>query len=658
MKFSLHAGLVLRLGQRTLEIVRQLDDDKDSDNVKYQLEDCVTRYPTIIDRLTLLKRIWAKTYKIVLPAGSEAASSKLPPDGVRIDIGSLKKEVRAGIEYRKSYLDALQKGHVTRGQRGRIATIIGKVAKRIGDPRPPSASTVMTWARDYENTGHNPFALRNGNTCRARQRQIVPAMDRLVSKMIRTVYLTRDRHSLTHTLDCIRREAKKLVDAKQLEAAKANVSLATLSRRVQEIDIFRRISAREGVARARYLCRTVMDGGGASYPLQRVEIDHTPLNWVVVCDVTGLPLGRPLLTVAIDAFSGYLLGMYLSFYGPGLSSVSGVIRHSLMPKGDFVRGIKLDHRWLGDGVADEFMLDNGMEFHAASFKLMSWELASDITYCRVRTPWLKPHVERFFATLNFLTLARGRIRKQVANVMNLDPRKDAAIRFTDLVMGLVMFAVDVHPFEVNERKLARPFDLMQEGLIDCPPATYPGDMDALRLTSALSKVLTVGPGGVELVGLPYGREELFAMRKQLGAKFKTLIKWDPDDLRSIWVQHPVDLSWVESPCRWPDYATGLSWNQHLVIRKFARAELKLSGAYEHLQAARLRLHDHWIEATSHKTTADGLLAARFSGATSARVFTPPTEIIVPTTPKILLSDAEVALEKPRVVPSFDAFEMG
>ena len=56
MKFSLHAGLVLRHGQRTLEIVRQLDDDKDSDNVKYQLEDCITRYPTIIDRLMQLTR--------------------------------------------------------------------------------------------------------------------------------------------------------------------------------------------------------------------------------------------------------------------------------------------------------------------------------------------------------------------------------------------------------------------------------------------------------------------------------------------------------------------------------------------------------------------------------------------------------------------------
>lgn len=651
MKFSLHAGLVLRHGQRTLEIVRQLGDDD------YQIEDCLTRRPSTIDRLTLLKRIWSKTYEIVLPAGSEAAATKMPPEGVRIDIGSLKKEVRVGIDRRKQYVDALQKGHVTRGQRARVAVIIAKVGKRINDPKPPSASTVMTWARDYQTTGHNPFALRNGNACRIRKRQIAPVMDGLVSKMIRTVYLTGDRHSLTHTLDCIKREAKRLVADKKLEAASAKISLATLSRRVQEIDYYRRISAREGVARARYLCRTVMDGGGASYPLQRVEIDHTPLNWVVVCDRTGLPLGRPLLTVAIDAFSGYVLGLYLSFYGPGLSSVSGVIRNSVMPKGDFVRGIKLDHRWLGDGVADEFLLDNGMEFHARAFQLMGWELGSDITYCRVRTPWLKPHVERFFGTLNFLTLARGRIRKQVANVMNLDPRKDAAIRFTDLVTGLIMFAVDVHPFEINERKLARPFDLMQEGLLDCPPAAYPGDLDALRLASALSKTLTVGPGGVELHGLPFGGYELLAMHKQCGSNFKTLVKWDPDDLRSLWIQHPIDLSWVESPCRWAQYATGLSWNQHLVIRKFARAELKLSGAYEHLEAARLRLHDHWVEATSHKTTADGLLAARFSGATSARVMAPPAKPVVPATPTILLSDAEVALEKPRAVPSFDAFEM-
>lgn len=103
----------------------------------------------------------------------------------------------------------------------------------------------------------------------------------------------------------------------------------------------------------------------------------------------------------------------------------------------------LSHKWIAFGIPDEIFVDNGLEFHARIFQLMAWELAADLTYCRVRTPWLKPHVERFFATLDYLTLARGRVHKRVANVMNLDPRKDAAIKFTDLVKGLIMFITDV-----------------------------------------------------------------------------------------------------------------------------------------------------------------------------------------------------------------------
>lgn len=643
---------MLRRGEKTYEIVRQLDGDN------YQLEDCHSRLPSVVDRLTILKRIWQKEYQIVVSSTAQGTDEKPAAECVtRIDLGSLKADVRAAMERRKTYIDALQKAHVTRGQRKKIEQIIKKVAARLKDPRPPSASTVMSWARSYQVSGLDPMALRSGNACRVRQRQTSPVMDKLVTRLIQQVYLTRDRHTLQHTLDCIRREAKELVRRQELEAAKATISLATLTRRVHEIDLFRRISAREGVARARMVCRSVMDGGGASYPLQRVEVDHTPLNWVVVCDRTGLPLGRPLLTVMIDAFSGYVLGFYLSFYGPGLSSVSGVIRNAVVPKGEFVRGVNLQHRWLGEGIADELVLDNGMEFHSVAFKLMAWELGSDMMFCRVRTPWLKPHVERFFATLNHLTLSRGRIRKRVANVLNLDPRKDAAIKFSDLVKGLIMFVADVHPFEINERKLARPYDLMMEGMTDCPPVLYPGDMDALRLTTALSKQLTVGPGGVELHGLPFGGPELFPLQKKLGERFKTLVKWDPDDMASLWIQNPVDKTWIQSPCRWGDYAEGLSWNQHLVIRRFARAELKLSGAYEDLAAARLRLHDHWLDATSTKTRADALLAAQYSGVTSARVMAPTPMQGRAEQASSLIADVEVPVPQPREIPAFDTFEM-
>lgn len=74
-----------------------------------------------------------------------------------------------------------------------------------------------------------------------------------------------------------------------------------------------------------------------------------------------------------------------------------------------------------------------------------------------------------------------------------------------------------------------------------------------------------------------------------------------------------------SPCRWGEYANGLSWNQHLQIRKFARQEFKKNGSYDYLERARLRLHEHWQESVSWKTRADQKQAARYSGATSARV---------------------------------------
>jgi len=109
------------------------------------------------------------------------------------------------------------------------------------------------------------------------------------------------------------------------------------------------------------------------------------------------------------------------------------------------------------------------------------------------------------------------------------------------------------------------------------------------------------------------------MRGAHGERFKAWIKWDPDDMSQVWVQDPGNEQWVASPCRWGEYANGLSWNQHLQIRKFARQEFKNNGAYEYLERARLRLHEHWQESVSWKTRADQKQAARFSGATSARV---------------------------------------
>jgi putative transposase len=661
VSFALKTGLTVRCGERTLEVVRLLG------NEEVQLEEVLTRKPIVISTNELLKRIWTKRYTVVYGTGciatrmqndsgdpAKEAERLLPSD---VDIGALPAAWQAEIQYRLGYLKVLQAGHIRRGERGRIEKAIARASLEMGHGKGPSASSVMDWARAYETSGHNPLALLSKKKLVPRSRRLPDEVEATISSVLKREYFTTDRHPLRHAHDCIKRELAKLVEQQTISANEADVSFTTLHRRTRDVDLYARIASREGDQRARYVCRTSMDGASASYPLQRVEVDHTPLNWVVICDRTGLPLGRPMLTVAVDAYSGYVLGFYISFCGTGVSSVTGVLRNAFEVKDELIKGMGLKHRWLSHGLGDEWVLDNGLEFHAKQFRQICWQLGIDMTYCRVRTPWLKPHVERFFASLNYIGLAKGRVHKKVANAITLDPYKDACIRFSDLVRGLTKFVVDVHPFTVNERKLARPHDLFLEGMERCPPALFPGSIQELRMIAGLSRTLTVHQGGVDLVGLPYGGAELQPLRERYGRPFKTLCKWDPDDLSTMFIQdpdHPTE--WFTSPCRWSEYAAGLSWNQHQLIRKFKRLDLRNSHAEEVLWAARLELHEHWQNAARPATKADSLLAARFSGVTSSKVFE-GKPLDPPAPSRVVVSAAESVMPADVDVPEFESFNM-
>ena len=67
-------------------------------------------------------------------------------------------------------------------------------------------------------------------------------------------------------------------------------------------------------------------------PLERVEIDNFLLYVHVLCPKTGVRLGRPWLTLAIDHYSGMVLGYHLSFAPPSSASVLAALRHAILPK--------------------------------------------------------------------------------------------------------------------------------------------------------------------------------------------------------------------------------------------------------------------------------------------------------------------------------------
>ncbi|MGJ4748962.1 hypothetical protein ACQV5M_21545, partial [Leptospira sp. SA-E8] len=127
-----------------------------------------------------------------------------------------------------------------------------------------------------------------------------------------------------------------------------------------------------------------------------------------------------------------------------------------------------------------------------------------------------------------------------------------------------------------------------------PPPQIPLTLKGLDLIAAMSKQMTITNGGLEFYGLTYAGYEHKELLRSAGGKFNTLVKWNPDDLGYMYVQHAQTKEWVTLSCTRPEYANGLTWNQHRLVRKVARGELRRGRKVEDLLAAKQRLHELWM----------------------------------------------------------------
>jgi putative transposase len=653
-QFSLEVGLVVRRGSQQLEFLNLLEGNK------VQFQDQRTHFVQVMKLSTFYAEVMSKKIQPVIGNCSEETGKggESKPSELIFDIASLGAKEQSRLERCINWVKALRKRGITRGQLGRIGKATPEIATALGDKSPPAPLTLAVWMRKYDLSCGSPAALLSGNRHRRRNRRLPSLVEEVIQKRLRSVYLTTARHTLRHAHEQILLELKKLVQAKKLEGDQACVSLATVSRRLSEFGAYERAKARYGAGYARPQFRTSVEGTLAVRAMQRLECDHALLNWVVICDRTGLPLGRPTLTIIVDAMSGYVVGLYVSFYGPGITSVLNVVKNAIQPKDDLARAAGAKQPWIAFGIGETLVLDNGMEFHARVFQLAAWELGIDLEYCRVRSPWLKPHVERFFANLDYFSLARGRIRKPEANVLQLDPKKDAAILFSDLVRGLIKFVVDVYPFELNERKLVTPFAAFQDSFNTLRPPSFQWSMDQLNLIAAMRKDLTVGPGGVCLPGISYSSSAVLAMKKEVGHTFKTGVKWNPDNLSFIYLQHPVNKDWLPVPSLRPDYTNGLSWNQHRLIRKHAREKHVRGGGVDQLLLARQELHELWMNGIARSNRSqDTRTAAKFSGLSSNQILLPDQTLAPHIPASKMLSQEDYVFPAENDIQSFETFVM-
>ncbi|MBN9403285.1 MAG: Mu transposase C-terminal domain-containing protein, partial [Burkholderiales bacterium] len=277
----------------------------------------------------------------------------------------------------------------------------------------------------------------------------------------------------------------------------------------------------------------------------------------------------------------------------GQAHIAHTIRLALSPKDALMQSYGLTQTWHSPGLWETLVLDNGLEFHSQHMRTISMELCFDTEYCPVRKPWFKPVVERHMLEMARILPIPGRVKKLLGIRDDVDPKLQACVTFADLCACLIKWAVDTHPVSVNKRRLARPLDLLLEGLQNMPPPMYVDNLQSLDIVGGIAKRLTVRHTGIEMQYLTYRSRELADMAKQIAPSFPVNVKINPDDLGSVWVEHPKERTWINVPATAQTYAKGLTLFQHKLIRQQAKERLKQINAPETLMRAQAELQDMW-----------------------------------------------------------------
>jgi len=499
----------------------------------------------------------------------------------------------------------------------RLKPFIKQIADQLGDLHPPSPSSIYRWFTK-EKRSDSPLALLDRFEARGwfGCRFPVDVQETLI-ELIEERYLAPPGCSIVDVHDALR---KRLDDLNVLRATDAQLELPsydTVRRAIQAYPAYEHAVAKYGQQEASIRFRTSMAGPKAKHILEVAEIDHTPVDLFIVDERTGLPLGRPTLTILVDRKSKMILGVYVSFGGPSTEAVFQCLRHAILPKTYLrERYQRVEGTWPCFGLMQVLVCDNGLEFHGKALEQACFELGIALQFCPKKKPYFKGQVERAFRSISagFFHAQKG---TSLANWMErhgYDPLKTAVATFGEFMHALHIWIVDVYSVRVNRGLKRAPLAIWQSGVHDNPPSLP----DLQVLDQALTEYTerTLWHYGIELHKLRYNSKEIFPIRHQYGEKVTVQVRYNRGDLGHIYVIHPSTGEAIKVPAIEFDYASGLRLEVHELICK----EVRDAGLAEtnplNLAKAKERIREVIGQMLGSKKLQQRKRAARLSGTNS------------------------------------------
>jgi len=479
---------------------------------------------------------------------------------------------RAEVERRRRYVMEAAIGGAP-ASKADLANAIRRVAAKTGDAKPPSVTTVYRWLKRFRTSGKEIATLGvRYAACGNRSNRYGPELMAMFDAVIDEEFL---RINKPTAKEAYAKLGDRVCDA-NLNRKTGRIKMPSYKSFCAwiryRVDPYWLIARREGHLAAIRRFRGCGDGVVSTYPLERVEIDHTVMDVIVVHPVTGEPIGRPTLTWALDHYSRVILGFYISLQPPSSTLVLCCLKQVMQDKSSSLRGNPrlAGFFWSMHGVPVMIVVDNGADFHSDHFKEACARFGISIQYCPPGQPWFKGRVERFVRTLNtgLLHLLPGSTRSNPKDRGAYKSEQLASLTLEEL-QRLVTEWIVAEYHERRHRTLGdSPRSIWEAGVALQPPVMV-ANPKTLDLDLAMSVIATISGNRVQFRNLRFGSPALAALGLRLGKQRKVEVLYRPEDISCAYVRDPIHKALIEVPCITQGISPGMSLDAFELLRRVA-----------------------------------------------------------------------------------------
>jgi putative transposase len=271
----------------------------------------------------------------------------------------------------------------------RSRAMMEQLARRIG----VSTATVYRKRKLLEESGELSALEPRKRGPRPGTRYLQPRVERIIDEVLEDFYLGAQKPTIKATLDEIHDRCRG-----QGVARPQFPSRTAVTNRIKAKGLYEILRRREG-KRAAAVSKPCPGEFVALHPNHYWLIDHTSTDVIIVDRLYRLPMGRPTITLIIDAFSRMCVGFYISFEPPSRVQSALAVIHAVLPKQEWLLEVGISRHWPAHGIPAFLHADNAAEFRSVAMQRGANNLICQMTWRQPDEPQEGGLIERFVGTM-------------------------------------------------------------------------------------------------------------------------------------------------------------------------------------------------------------------------------------------------------------------